>query len=163
MFYIKPIICIFITWFLIEIFIIVFLRKKAYQRSVIVYYSAVNTFIMYMIAVFSLTIIHARSGIRGINLIPFQDLISIYKHIPYDMAEGYILNVLLFVPYGYLLPFIKKKPFLKQTVLCSFLLSLCIELLQFLFKRGIFDIDDLICNTVGGLIGGTMIRIFRKR
>ncbi|MBQ7300419.1 MAG: VanZ family protein [Clostridia bacterium] len=118
---------------------------------------------MYLIALFSLTIVYARSHIKGINLIPFQDLTPIYKHIPYDMLEGYILNVLLFVPYGYLLPYIKKKPFLKQTVLYSFLLSLCIEYFQFLFKRGIFDIDDLICNTVGGLIGGMIFHIFRNR
>jgi len=31
--------------------------------------------------------------------------------------------------------------------------SLFIELIQFIFKRGVFDIDDIILNTIGGFIG----------
>lgn len=34
-----------------------------------------------------------------------------------------------------------------------FLFSLCIETLQLITKVGVFDVDDLMMNTVGGLIG----------
>ena len=162
MFYLKPLIPIFAIWLLSEITIVVFQCRKTGKHSKIIYDSAVNTFIMYLIALFLLTVFFARSSLAGINLIPFYDLMK-NNYIPYDMAEDYVLNVLLFVPFGFLLPYLKKTLSLKQTVLCCFLLTLCIECLQLIFKRGIFDIDDLICNTAGGLIGGLIVFVFRAK
>ena len=40
-----------------------------------------------------------------------------------------------------------------MTVLYSFELSLLVELLQLVFKVGSFDVDDLLLNTIGGLLG----------
>ena len=39
------------------------------------------------------------------------------------------------------------------TVWYSFELSLVVELLQLIFKVGSFDVDDLLLNTVGGMLG----------
>ena len=74
---------------------------------------------------------------------------------PTDLAQVY-LNVLLFIPLGYLLPYCfrwfrdgaKYRP-----VLAGFLCSLAIENLQLVTKRGFYDIDDLAANTIGALIG----------
>ena len=40
-----------------------------------------------------------------------------------------------------------------RTILCGFGLSLLIELLQFVFGTGVSEVDDLILNTLGTLIG----------
>ena len=40
-----------------------------------------------------------------------------------------------------------------MTVLYSFELSLLVELLQLVFKVGSFDVDDMLLNTFGGVIG----------
>lgn len=58
----------------------------------------------------------------------------------------------MFIPLGIVaLLFIKNKLFnYLQVFLYT---SLFIELIQFIFKRGIFDIDDIILNTIGGFIG----------
>ena len=61
---------------------------------------------------------------------------------------------LLFMPLGGLLPCVFS-PLRKgawKTVLICFLLSLCIEFLQFFIGR-VADMDDLICNTLGGVFG----------
>ena len=42
-----------------------------------------------------------------------------------------------------------------------FLFSLCIETLQLITKVGVFDVDDLMMNTVGGLIGWIIYCIIR--
>ncbi len=78
-------------------------------------------------------------------LVPFADMIQ----GPVDTA----LNVVLFVPLGFFLPWLWRTfDGLKQTALTGFLLSLGIELLQ-VFGLGITDINDLITNTLGTILG----------
>ena len=61
-------------------------------------------------------------------------------------------NILLFVPVGLLLSWLFRLN-LGQTVLLGFLCSLTIECGQWLFWLGSFEVDDLLHNTVGALIG----------
>lgn len=63
-------------------------------------------------------------------------------------------NILLFLPYGFLLGIIWKcrKGFLKCTGV-GFLTSFAIECLQYISGRGVFQTDDLITNTVGVMVG----------
>lgn len=65
-----------------------------------------------------------------------------------------ILNVCMFVPLGLLLPMMIKyfRSFWK-TYLAGFLFTLCIEGIQLLGRRGIFELDDILHNTVGMMIG----------
>ena len=74
-----------------------------------------------------------------------------------------ILNILLFVPMGYLLPYLfrwfRRGAKLRATV-ASFLISLCVENVQLVTKLGYYDLDDLITNTLGGFIGGVLFVTF---
>ena len=65
-----------------------------------------------------------------------------------------LLNVAMFGPLGFLLPLLGKK-FRKWyvTIPAGFATSLAIELFQLAFGRGICDVDDLFCNTLGAVIG----------
>lgn len=72
-------------------------------------------------------------------------------------------NVLAFVPYGFCLPLISKKHCkMYVTTLYTFSLSLMIELIQLLSKVGSFDVDDIMLNTLGGVIGYIAFCIFIK-
>ncbi len=62
-------------------------------------------------------------------------------------------NVLIFVPFGFFLPMASKFRSLPTTLFFSFILSLAIEMIQFMTQVGSFDVDDLVLNTLGGLIG----------
>ena len=77
---------------------------------------------------------------------------------PDDIAQAY-MNLMLFVPMGYLLPYVfawfRARPKTRPVIAC-FLLSLLIENLQLITKRGFYDMDDLISNTLGGLIGAML-------
>lgn len=59
-------------------------------------------------------------------------------------------NILWFVPFGF---FLRRRCRLSRTVALGFLLSLCIESLQFVFATGVSEPDDLILNTAGALLG----------
>lgn len=70
-------------------------------------------------------------------------------------AREVLLNVLLYLPLGYLLPFVSKRLRRPSLILLiGFLCSLATELGQYYTKLGYFQIDDLVCNTMGALIGG---------
>lgn len=92
------------------------------------------------------------------NLQPLFEIKRIWRgrHI---LGMKYVIlnfagNVIAFIPFGYLLPkIVKKKLGLFYTVLFSFEFSLLVELTQLISRTGSFDVDDLILNTLGGLIG----------
>ena len=77
---------------------------------------------------------------------------------PEDIAQIY-MNVMLFVPMGYLLPYLFRwfrARVRVRPVLCCLLVSFCVENLQLLTRRGLYDLDDLISNTAGGFLGQTL-------
>ena len=79
-----------------------------------------------------------------------------------DLAEVY-LNVMLFVPIGYLLPYVFRwfrERTRRRTVLACFLISLATENIQLITKLGFYDIDDLITNTIGGFVGQALFMVF---
>ena len=77
-------------------------------------------------------------------------------------STTYLLNIVLFMPFGFLLPTIwlqfRK---MKKTVCAGFFFSLAIELNQLLNNR-ITDIDDLFTNTLGAIIGYLLYSVLFK-
>jgi glycopeptide antibiotics resistance protein len=69
-------------------------------------------------------------------------------------------NIIGFMPFGFILPLLAKK-FQKLGIvtLATFCLSLTFELLQLIFEFGSFDVDDLILNTGGGILGYMPIKL----
>lgn len=69
-----------------------------------------------------------------------------------------LLNIAMFGPLGFLLPLMSRK-FRKWyvTIPTGFGASLAIEMLQLAMGRGICDVDDLLCNTLGAVIGFFLI------
>ncbi len=73
-----------------------------------------------------------------------------------------VMNVVAFVPFGFILPIIspKNKKAL-NVLLLSLETTLVIEILQMIFQVGIFDVDDIIMNTLGGTLGYTFYVLCR--
>ena len=69
-------------------------------------------------------------------------------------VENLVGNIIGFAPFGFILPLISKRFHLfKNIAVASFCLSLTFELIQLVFQFGSFDVDDLLLNTLGGVIG----------
>jgi glycopeptide antibiotics resistance protein len=74
----------------------------------------------------------------------------------------FTLNILLFVPFGLLLPLVSKYKNAQQVVLAGFLLSFCIEVLQIGTEGRVSDINDLITNTFGAWLGFLLYSLISK-
>lgn len=69
-------------------------------------------------------------------------------------------NVAAFIPCGFFLPIISRRSRRwYNTVLLSFLFSLTVEIIQLAGKVGSFDVDDLLLNTLGGMLGFVLYRL----
>lgn len=103
------------------------------------------------------------------NLTPFREISRYLKYHrqigPWRVFWNLLGNIIGFVPYGALLPAIRRQKmgFLKTTLL-SFELSLLIEVSQLILRVGSCDVDDMLLNALGGCIGyGVYWFVFRKR
>ncbi len=114
-------------------------------------------FACYLAAVFALVGVPNVTYIRfdfSINWIPFIGMIPDLKNA--------CLNVLLFVPLGMFLPFLWERYRQGKTTVCMGLaLSCFVELIQ-IFTFRATDIDDVITNTLGTLIGFYLVKIATK-
>lgn len=92
------------------------------------------------------------------NLIPLKEICRFIKYREslgmWVVLLNIVGNVAAFVPFGTLLPvFSVRCRKIWMTVYYSFELSLLVELLQLVTRVGSFDVDDLILNTLGGMLG----------
>ena len=62
-------------------------------------------------------------------------------------------NILIFVPAGIYAMILRKKSSIFKAFLTLFLMSLSVEVIQYTFRIGAGDIDDVILNSLGGIIG----------
>lgn len=73
-----------------------------------------------------------------------------------------LMNILLLMPVGVFAPvFFKGKRFL-YTIMTGIGTSIIIELLQFITRRGFAEIDDIIFNTLGVLVGFGIYSVFQR-
>ena len=114
-------------------------------------------FVLYLLILFRITVFRSgwyeNSFFQGqIELIPFQKIFGyLFDGRWFDFVYLFFGNILWFVPFG--LVCCAKKQVIWKTLLWTFLLSLTIEVLQFVFSSGYSDVEDLILNTLGGGLG----------
>lgn len=101
---------------------------------------------------------------QRIFLVPFQTTmemahkaITAEKYRPFYQRlfiRNILGNLAWFLPLGFLLPWeVKRLCRLRNLALFAFFFSLAAETLQYVFAVGIFDIDDVILNTLGAVLG----------
>lgn len=108
-------------------------------------------------------------GIRELQLFPFSELMS--KKNNDEAVRTMVMNVVLFLPFGLTLPYVIDviKSNYRKWLFCivlGFLMSVCIETIQYLFALGRTETDDVICNTFGcalGILADTIVEGMRKR
>ncbi len=99
------------------------------------------------------------------NLIPFKEII---RFIKYRKQLGTVAvltniggNIVGFMPFGFILPILSPKTRgIFRILILTFDLSLCIEMIQLVSKVGCCDVDDMILNTLGGVLGYIAFYIF---
>lgn len=113
-------------------------------------YVLIYVLYVYLYLVVSITYISRESDSKmGVNLKLFSTLT---QNIHY--MKVYIENVILFIPFGFLLPLIWNKFYNFITCIgAGLIFILIIEVSQYFSQRGYFEMDDIITNLFGLMIG----------
>lgn len=120
--------------------------------------TALILFVLWAAAVLYVTLLSRSEGEGEILLTPFWSYRAAFAPGgSRELLRANLMNVLLFLPGGLLLGELAPRHWRWQTALLAFGLSLsfsvCVEALQGLFDLGIAETDDVIHNTLGGLLG----------
>ena len=87
----------------------------------------------------------------GHELTPFWSYMAIQEGKS-DLKPVVLMNIAVFVPLGFLLYMFKELKWW-MVLLIGFVVSLSIEMLQYIFHRGCPEFDDIFHNTLGCLVG----------
>jgi glycopeptide antibiotics resistance protein len=98
------------------------------------------------------------------NYVPFKTI------LPYLLGEnGFLIgalniggNIAFLIPIGFLLPFVFTRIDWKRSLVVAVLSGMTIELTQVFLHIGIFDIDDVILNGLGVMVGFWLFLLFQK-
>ena len=119
---------------------------------------------VFLSVVFASTVFTRMPEERHYELYPFCSWKEVLINHNVGCLEGIILNIILFLPIGGILPVVSKKIRWKHATIIGFAISAVIELSQLTLCRGWFSWDDLIHNTLGCVIGYLVVRwIFREK
>lgn len=118
------------------------------------------SFVVYILCLFRIVTYQDITTVGGNNFIPFKEILR-YEFGARLFVKNIIGNVLLFVPYGFFVALyvdIKKS---RSAFFLVLLASFAIEFTQLGIGR-VFDVDDIILNVLGGMIGFYIFRILDK-
>ena len=107
---------------------------------------------------------HIPDGFDKINLVPFREMQRFISKWETVGAVSALLNtlgnVIGFIPLGIFVPILfKKTRRVWRQLLMGFMVSLAVETIQLVLDVGVFDVDDLILNTVGTIVGYALFRL----
>lgn len=139
---------------ILVIYFLILIRLTIFKFSIIMISSPINSYQYTFL------------GVDGIiNIIPFKETVNILRDGIHNnrIIKGIILNVIYFIPLGFLLPLLFKKinSFLK-IILISTITSSLIEIIQLFTIFSVSNIDDVIFNIIGSAIGLICFKLFEK-
>lgn len=107
-----------------------------------------------------------KNGTHGINLLPLKVLFETYREVFINLNINYFIinflgNIIMFMPIGFFIPLLWEIPD-KKIIIVGFLFSLFIEVCQLFLNRGT-DVDDLILNTLGTILGLLVYKFLYKK
>ncbi|MBQ8559571.1 MAG: VanZ family protein [Tyzzerella sp.] len=120
-------------------------------------------FVLYILFVFYFLLVSESYGRIGemqdyrYNLVLFKEIKRFWNYREqlgiFATATNLLGNILIFLPFGFFMPMASRYRSFLTTSIYSLALSLVVELSQLFLKVGCFDVDDLLLNTIGGMLG----------
>lgn len=104
---------------------------------------------------------------RSINLLPFKTIAEYISRISENSINlsSFIKNIfgnsILFIPMGFFLPCISKRIIkMKNIIFINIIIIVGVELIQLFSTLGSFDIDDILLNLIGSIIGYSITKMY---
>ena len=146
---------LFASWPTLVIFLVIiillrlFYYKNSSKKLILHEEILLLVFVTYILLLFEL--VTNRDVYSGTNLVPFREILR-YNIGSSNFYKQVLGNIVLFVPFGFFASYYTKINKIRSITLITFLVSLTIEIVQIYIGRS-FDIDDIILNIVGGVLG----------
>ena len=137
--------------------LVVFIAWKGFKSGL--HYSAILLLVEYIFLLFCSTVFfRTTSELRKYDIHPFWSYKAIQEGREDLLAEN-IMNVVVFIPVGMMLgSLLRGKGSWLFTLLIGCGISVSIEVLQFFFMRGFTELDDVMHNTLGCLLGWFVVK-----
>lgn len=156
-----------IVWLVWLIWKIFFSKTKLTAKRVVL----ITLFYAYIMMVFGTTLFPIQNFPLTYppkyNFIPFSTIKELITTLPATIAIKQIVgNLIMFMPFGFFIPFFTKKNGFQKCIYLSIGFAILIELLQFILgltfvgsQYRSVDIDDVILNTIGAIVGYIIFKI----
>ncbi len=126
------------------------LRQRQWGRAVRV--ASAVLLVGGILTVLSTTLRGSSAPTGRVNLVPGASILELFSADYRNAAENVVGNVLLFLPLGFFATILTGRR-IAQVTLGAAALSACIELTQLALGERWVDIDDVLLNTAGALVG----------
>ena len=88
----------------------------------------------------------------------YREMLIGYKYWKEDVIQN-LQNILFFMPFGFLCPLKKWS----SVLFTAAIFSILIEAIQYIGGFGLAEVDDVICNTLGALIGFGLLSFMKRK
>lgn len=150
---------ILISVVILASFRIAYLIKNR-QRPILYKELLMLSFVIYILCLFQVVTFQDATTVASNNFIPFKEILR-YHLGSHLFLKNVLGNILLFFPFGFFASYYLeiKRPYIP--LILTIIASLAIESVQMSIGR-VFDIDDIILNITGGLVGYLLYSILTK-
>lgn len=107
--------------------------------------------IIYIWLLFEILTTSELNSVSGLNLTPFSEILR-YEFGSKLFMYNVVGNILIFIPFGYIIGTYVNPKKIWPVIVTTFATSLVVEFVQLKIGRS-FDIDDILLNLIGGIIG----------
>lgn len=142
----------------------------AFSRfNMIIRLSAAILFVPYILLFIKLSFFSYFSSLEpnSINLVPLKSIshyLFNYSSLNYNTWFNNLFGmVIAFIPFGFLIPIMHNRiRKLRDVIIASISFAALVEVLQYITKRGIADIDDIILSAIGSILGYILLTLIVK-
>lgn len=160
-----------IKWVLVFGFVFMFLFCFLKRKGRVKYHTNLVVTIIYGILlslscsfIFVMTLFKRSAGVDfDFRAKPFESYYIAFAEGGTEVLLQIIINIAMFIPIGFLLPCcFRLYEKYRYVLITTVIVSVSIELLQLIFKMGLFETDDVINNVFGVMIGLGIYVVLKK-
>ena len=146
------------VWPMLVIFVVIIstirITYLSIHREKFVFYKELLmlSFIIYILCLFQVVTFQDDVSWASNNFIPFNEIFR-YSITSRLFIKNVIGNMLMFLPFGFFISYYLNNEKVWLTLFITVITSLAIELVQLTMVGRVFDVDDIILNVIGGVVG----------
>lgn len=133
---------------------------KSHEKIVIYKELSMLVFAVYILCLFQVVTFQDDASWASNNFIPFKEILR-YNITSRLFIKNVLGNMMMFLPFGFFASYYLRAEKKVLPLLLTIIASVSIEVVQLIIGR-VFDVDDIILNIIGGLLGYYIYAVLRE-